>query len=81
MLKDKNIDNLILKVNEELKVVDEWVRSNRLFFNYNKSSYFVNHPGRKNGALTNIAINIGEHSIPYSISAKYLGVMVDQELS
>ena len=46
----------------------------------NESSYFVNHPGRKNGALTDSAINIGEHSIPYSISAKYLGVIVDQEL-
>ena len=52
LLKDKNIANLKLKVNEDLKGVDEWMRSNRLCLNYNKSSYFVNHPGRKNGALT-----------------------------
>ena len=57
------------------------MRANRLPLNYNKSSYFVGHPGRKNATLTNFAINIGEHSIPYSSSAKYLGVTVDQDLS
>ena len=81
LLKDKNIANLKLKVNGELKVVDEWMRANRLSLNYNKSSCFVNHPGPKNGALTDFAINIGEHSIPYSISAKYLGVIVNQKQS
>ena len=35
----------------------------------------------ENGALTNFAINIDEHSILYSNSAKYLGVIVDQGLS
>ena len=41
LLKDKNIAYLKLKVNEELKVVDEWMRANRLSLNYNKSSYFI----------------------------------------
>ena len=81
LLRDKNIANLKLKLHEELKIVDEWMRANRLSLNYNKSSYFVNHRRRKHGALTNFAINIGEHSIPYSNSAKYLGVIVDQELA
>ena len=81
-LKDKNIANLKLKVNEKLKVpeVDKWKRANRLSLNCNKSSYFVGHSGRKNGALTNFALSTGEHSIP-SISAKYLGITVDQQLS
>ena len=48
LLKDKNVANLKLKVNEELKVVDKWMRANRLSLNYNKSSYFVGHSGRKN---------------------------------
>ena len=64
-----------------MKVVNEWMSADRLPLNYNKSSYFVGHPGRKSGALPNFVINIGEHSIPYSNSAKYLGVIVDQELS
>ena len=56
------------------------MRANRVSLNYNKSSYFVGHPGRKNDALSNFAVNIGEHNISYSNSAKYLGVIVDQEL-
>ena len=51
-----------------------------LSLNYNQSSCFIGHQGGKIGALTNFAINIGGHSIPYSNSAKYL-VLVDQELS
>ena len=46
-LKDKIISHLKILVNHELKIVDEWMKSNRLSLNYSKTSYFVNYPKRK----------------------------------
>ena len=41
MMKDKNISNLQIAVNQELSDVDNWMRYNRLSLNFSKSSFFV----------------------------------------
>ena len=47
ILKDRNIAKLQELVNKELKIVDEWMKYNRLSLNYNKTTYFVVYPKRK----------------------------------
>ena len=47
ILKDRNITKLQELVNKELKIVDEWMKYNRLSLNYNKTTYFVVYPKRK----------------------------------
>ena len=41
MMKDKNISNLQIAVNQELSDVDNWMRYNRLSLNFLKSSFFI----------------------------------------
>ena len=47
ILKDNSISHLKVLVNHELKIVNEWMKSNQLSLNYSKTSYFVNYPNRK----------------------------------
>ena len=47
ILKDRNITKLQELVNKELKIVDEWMKCNRLSLNYNKTTYFVVYPKRQ----------------------------------
>ena len=47
ILKDRNITKLQELVNKALKIVDEWMKYNRLSLNYNKTIYFVVYPKRK----------------------------------
>ena len=47
LLKDRNITKLQELVNKELKIVDEWMKYNRLSLNYNKTTFFVVYPKRQ----------------------------------
>ena len=41
IMKNKNINQLQQQVNQELGMIDEWMKCNRLSFNYAKTSYVV----------------------------------------
>ena len=47
IFKDRSITKLQELVNKELKIVDEWMKYNRLSLNNNKTTYFVVYPKRK----------------------------------
>ena len=79
ILKDKNIFHLKILVNHELKIVDEWMKSNRLFLNYSETSYFVNYPKRKKSNFLNFAVDVGGHKIPRKDSTKYLRIIIDRD--
>ena len=57
---------MLFLVNHELKIVDEWMKSNRLSLNYSKTSYVVtgNYPKRKKSNFLNFAVDVGGHKIP-----------------
>jgi hypothetical protein len=40
---DKNLDTLIVNVNEELKKIARWFRSNRMAVNVSKSKFIIFH--------------------------------------
>ena len=44
IMKNKNINQLEQQVNRELSIIDEWMKCNRLFLNYAKTSYIVYTP-------------------------------------
>ena len=73
--------NLVSLVNQELKTIDEWMKINRLSLNYRKSSFFISTSKYKRNKIQNFCINVGQQLIPYSGSAKYLGVVIDHDLS
>ena len=81
LLKDRNITKLQELVNKELKIVDEWMKYNRLSLNYNKTTFFVVYPKRQKNNTNNFSLTVGGHDIPFSNYTKYLGIIIDEELS
>ena len=79
-IRHKNIEILQQLANQELCIIDEWMKTNRLSLNYSKSTYFVTASKQKKKNLNKFSINVGQHVIPYSYSTKYLGVVFDQDL-
>ena len=78
-IRHKNIEILQQLANQELCIIDEWMKTNHLSLNYSKSTYFVTAKQKKKN-LNKFSINVGQHVIPYSYSTKYLGVVFDQDL-
>ena len=80
MMKDKNISNLQIAVNQELCDVDNWMRYNRLSLNFLKSS-FISTTKHKQNCTINFCVNVGDHTIPCLESAKHLVAMIDKQLT
>ena len=41
ILSDSNINSLINQVNNELNIIDLWLRKNKLSLNYSKTSFII----------------------------------------
>ena len=78
---DKNISNLQIAVNQELCDVNNWMRYNRLSLNFLKSSFFISTAKHEKNSTINFCVNVGGDTIPCLESAKYLGVMIDKQLT
>ena len=81
ILKDRNITKLQEFVNKELKIVDEWMKYNRLSLNYNKTTYFVVYSKRQKTNTNNFSLKVGGHDIRFSNYTNCLGIIIDEELS
>ena len=72
------VSNLKFKVEAELKKVLNWYRSNKLSLNYKKlKCYFL----IRDQTNKNFTISINDQPVISGISIKYLGVVIDKELS
>ena len=74
-----NKKNLQSIVTNEIKKIDTWMKLNNLAINYKKSLYML--IGKKRTKLTNFKFYINLYPIELKISAKYLGIHLDRELS
>ena len=76
------IHNLESEVNHELKIVNNWMKFNQLSLNCSKSFYIIVTPHHKNNgsALNNFIVKVNALKIPSSLSAKYLGIIIDKSL-
>ena len=80
MMKDRNISNLLIAVNQELHDVANWIRYNRLSLSFLKFS-FISTTKHKTNSTINFCVIVGGHAIPCVESAKYLGVIIDEQLT
>ena len=46
-IRHKNIEILQQLAKQELGIIDEWMKINRLFLNYSKSTYFITSSKQK----------------------------------
>ena len=77
----KDLNDHIDKVNEELKNVAGWCVKNKLTINLEKTNYIVmkNHQNRK--ILTPKTIKLFDKAIEQVNDAKFLGIVIDQNLT
>ena len=77
-LTDLTANSLETRVNNELKKVDEWLRYNKLSLNVDKSSFMI---FTRKTVDYNFEIKIGSKYLKKTSQAKYLGVLIDENLS
>ena len=80
ILSDSNINSLINRVNNELNIIDLWLRKNKLSLNYSKTSFIIfnKQPNKTCDYEFKLKIN---NLIKRVNSIKYLGVLIDSKLS
>ena len=72
-----NYLSLQIKVNCEIPKIGNWLKSNKLSLNYNKTEYIIVTRKKK----CNVRINIGGHEVSQKECIRYLGVMLDDSLT
>ena len=70
----------VKKVDDELCIIDYWIKSNRLFLNYSKSTCFIVTTKHKMNTVNQISIQIEPNKFISSNSTKYLGIFIDSDL-
>ena len=76
MLSGKDLNDLIAVLNVELISLSDWLKSNKLSLNTQKTFFMVFHRARLKSANCNDLV-IDNASITRVYSAKYLGIIID----
>ena len=77
-LSNKNLNQLQIDVNNELKKIDYWMKINKLSINYSKINYMI--ICRNPTYVNNFSIVINGINIKRTNSIRYLGVIIDEKL-
>ena len=77
----KNLSALETTVNHELTNVYIWLCANRLSLNIDKSNYVLFHPPQRNVNRFSFPLSINNHQLNREYCIKYLGLMIDSNLS
>jgi hypothetical protein len=76
----KDYGRIVLDINEDLRYLNEWLVSNRLKINVDKTKYIIIRGAKKNIQCTE-QIKINNISIERVTQIKYLGVIIDECLN
>ena len=76
---DKNLKKLKKKMNKELTLLFDWLCANRLSLNVGKTEFIIFRPTKK--IDQRIKLKINQKTIKESNKIKYLGVLLDRNLS
>ena len=76
---DSDLDKLVKKINEELKIVMIWLNANKLSLNIEKTHLMLFSPKGKHPIDVRIYIN--EQFIDKVSHTKFLGVILDDQLN
>ena len=80
LFSNKNIGTIESNVNFELKILVDWLRSNKLSLTELKTKLIMFHPIKKNLPRTpNIKLN--NYKLKLKSHVKYLGITIDEVLS
>ena len=77
----KTLKTLESNLNYDLKFISEWLKSNRLSLNVDKTKLLIFHSKNNKMQFNDISIKIQNVKIMPSNYVKYLGVLIDENLS
>ena len=75
----ETLDDVIKKVNKELKNIKRWLDANTLSLNISKTNFIIFHPSAS-PVPTNICFAIGKKHVSRVKYIKFLGVLLDEHL-
>lgn len=78
-LQDQNLKSLELKLNEELDKVNQWLQSNRLSLNIDKTNFVIFHPPQRK--TQPVSLKISDRPVEQMTYVKYLGLIIDCHLN
>ena len=78
-LSNKNIRVLEDNANSALIEVSEWLNTNKLSLNVDKSNHVIFHPPQQKVPSINLTVN--QKRLEHKEYIKYLGVLIDSKLS
>ena len=78
-----NENTLVLErvMNEELKILVEWLKSNKLSLNENKTELIIFKPPTENLTSDEVSIKLNNHTLTPCKVVKYLGIVIDENLN
>jgi hypothetical protein len=79
-LTGKNLDEIISSLNDELQIIVQWLDSNKLSLNIDKTHYMIFKPRNKD-IIHNTQLTIRSQNISKVDNCKFLGVMLDDQLN
>lgn len=80
MAKDQSVDDAINKINEDLKLVYDWLNTNKLILNVSKTKWMLLTKGPKYYDVNTNNVQINGVSIERVNCIKYLGLYIDEQL-
>ena len=78
-LQDQNLKSLELKFNEELDKVNQWLQSNRISLNIDKTNSVIFHPPQRKPQP--VSLKITGRPVEQMTYVKYLGLIIDCHLN
>ena len=78
-LSNKNLNSLEVNVNRALMEVSEWLITNKLSLNVEKSNFVIFHSPQKK--VPPIDLRVNQRSLKHKEFVKYLGILIDEKLS
>ena len=81
VLSHKDLKHLEFTCNQELKIIEDWFKANRLTANQKKASKFMLTTGKNKSALPDIELKMGNTTLEKVKTMKYLGVMLDEDFN
>ena len=75
----KDISSLVCTMNEELKLLSEWYKCNKLFLNFDKTKYII-FISRNRKVINTTPIKIENNVIERTESIDFLGILIHESL-
>ena len=76
----KNVTTLVSTINQELQMLNDWFKCNKLFLNFKKTKYVLFHSKRKRIPPNIDSIKIGNNVIERTESINFLGILIHESL-